>query len=403
MQSWSARLITVTKTDSADPVAPDTAITYTLAWTVTGNTSVTNLMLTDTLPSTVTYVSASDGGTHNGVNPGGIVTWNLGNHLPGDTGSMTVVVRMGADLSNGTIVTNTATLDATETDPVTTTQPTTIIASPTLGISKSVNLPFANPGDQPTYSVTVTNTGNDTAINVMLTDTLPTGFTFVDGGTATKTFALGNMEKGKSVTATYKVAIDFSVLAGSYDNLATAKADNHGSVTAKAPLEVRIPVVLAAELTPILSLEKRVNEKTVNPGDDVTYVVTIGNSGNAAAEDVRLTDTLPSDFRYTDTGSKKRVWMIGTLLAGETRTITYQATVQDDVKSRKHENTVVATSANHDPVTATASVDVKVPKVLGALTTTGAAMNDYLLFFAGLTTAILSGIGLVRLRRLPQV
>lgn len=393
--------ITVTKTDSVDPVAPGAPFTYTLTWTVTGNSPVTNLVLTDTLPATVSFVSASNGGTASGTNPV-MVTWNLGNHVPGDTGSVTVSVTAGPDLANATVINNNATLTANEAGPVSAGATTTVTAGPTLGISKSVNLPFANPGDQPTYSVTITNTGNDNAVNVTLTDVLPAGFTFIDGGAATKAFALGNLEKGKSVTTTYKVGIDFVVAAGTYDNLATAKADNHGSITAKAPLEVRIPVVLAAELTPILSLEKRVNEKTANPGDDVTYVVTIANSGNAAAEDVRLTDTLPSDFRYTDTGSKKRVWMVGTLLAGEVRTITYQATVGDGVKKGKHENTVVATSANHDPVTATASIDVRVPTVLGALTTTGASLNDYLLFLAGLTMVLLSSIGLVRLRKLPQ-
>jgi uncharacterized repeat protein (TIGR01451 family) len=262
-----------------------------------------------------------------------------------------------------------------------------------------VNLPFANPGDQPTYTVTVTNTGNDKAINTVLTDVLPAGFTFVDGGTATKTFSLGTIAKGQSVTTSYNVGIDFSVTAGTYDNLATAKADNHGAVTAKAPLEVRIPVVLATTQVPVIALEKRADEKTANPGDERTYVITISNTGNATANDVRITDTLPKDFVFTDTKSAKRTWMIGSLLAGEVRTITYTVTVEDDVKAGKHENTAVATAEGLDPVTAKASVDVRIPKVLGALVETGASPRDYALFLFGLVMACIAVFGLVRLRR----
>ncbi|MFH1170933.1 MAG: hypothetical protein V1778_00105 [bacterium] len=398
----SAATLTLTKTDSVDPVAPGAFVTYTLAWKAAGNSPITNLVLTDTLPTTLLFVSASGNGAHTGANPGGVVTWNLGNHVPGDSGTVTVTVTTGADLGSGTVVVNLASIVALETAPVTTSQLTTITAAPILGISKTVNLPFANPGDQPTYSVTVTNTGNDKAVNVVLTDQLPAGFTFVDGGGTTKTFPLGDLDKGKSTTITYQVAIAFTIAAGTFDNVATAKADATNPVTARAPLEVRIPIVAAGVAAPTLALSKTAKPTTANPGETITYVIKISNSGNASANDVRLTDTLPANFTYKDTGSAKRVFMIGAILAGETRTITYQVVIDQSVKAGKHTNTVIATAQDLDPITAKATVDVRVPKVLGALTTTGASANDFLLFFAGLAMVLLTSIGLVKLRMRPR-
>ncbi len=394
----SASTLSIVKTDSADPVKPGDPLTYTLAWTVAGNSPVTNLVITDTLPTQLTFVSASNSGTYDAATR--LLSWSLGNHVPGDTGSVTVNVTVSSDLSNGAVITNTATVDADETTPASDTETTTITAAPILSITKSVNLAFANPGDTATYTVTVKNTGNDAAINATLTDTLPAGFTFVDGGLATKTFALGTIAKGASVTVTYNVKIDAAKTAGTYENLATAKADNHGSVTAKAPLEVRVPVVVSEVANPALTLQKSVSEKLANPGTTIAYVVTIGNGGNAIAKNVRIEDTLPPGFVFADTKSASRNWAIGDLLAGEIRTLTYDVIIGDSVKAGVYKNLVVALADGLDPLSATAPVEVRVPKVLGALVNTGASTREILVFSLGMLYLVFGTLGLRKARKL---
>lgn len=64
--------VQIQKTDSPDPVYPGQTLTYTI--TVRNNTPdvvANGIVVTDTLDPNVTFVSASDGGTHNG----GLVTW----------------------------------------------------------------------------------------------------------------------------------------------------------------------------------------------------------------------------------------------------------------------------------------------------------------------------------------
>jgi uncharacterized repeat protein (TIGR01451 family) len=56
--------LSVTKTDLPDPVTAGTSLTYTVTVTNNGsfgNTDATGITLTDTLPSGVTFVSASAG------------------------------------------------------------------------------------------------------------------------------------------------------------------------------------------------------------------------------------------------------------------------------------------------------------------------------------------------------
>lgn len=95
-------------------------------------------------------------------------------------------------------------------------------------------------GDLLTYTVKATNQGPDAATNVVMTDTLPLGATFVSAtpsqgtctGTSTVTCKLATINKGANATVTIKVQITKVI------NKATVKADqadpNKGNNSASA-------------------------------------------------------------------------------------------------------------------------------------------------------------------------
>jgi uncharacterized repeat protein (TIGR01451 family) len=101
----------ISKADSPDPVTVGDNLTYTITVTNLGPDAATNVVVTDTLPSGVTFVSASPGCVHSA----GVVTCNLGNIPAGGFVTITIVVTVTAP---GTI-SNTATVTSDTLDPKT--------------------------------------------------------------------------------------------------------------------------------------------------------------------------------------------------------------------------------------------------------------------------------------------
>src|SRR5437867_4151325 len=111
----SAPVLTVSATDAPDPVAAGGTITYTLAYSNTGNSGATGVVLSDTVPVNTTFVSATGGGSLSA----GTVTWSIGALAAGGSGSVTLTVRVNSPLANGTVITDgTYSIDSTETAPV---------------------------------------------------------------------------------------------------------------------------------------------------------------------------------------------------------------------------------------------------------------------------------------------
>lgn len=379
-------------------------LTYTMAWEIGGTSPVTSTLLTDSLPSNTVFVSAANGGTYDATTK--MVTWNLGAHVPGDKGSVTLLVSAVNPLANGTIITNIGQICAAAAAIVgqhceKSTVVTTTSSAPTLIITKTNDIAgFTNPGKQAMYTVTVSNasTATDTAHNVILNDVLPAGFTYVIGGGSTKAFNLGDIAPGKSVVTTYVANIASAQAAGSYTNTATAKGDNTSSVTATSAVAIKLPVVLGVTVTPAMTITKTVDVNLSNPGKTVNYTVTVANSGDADLTNVVVKDTLPSGFVFVDGGKATKTWTIGTLLAHHQRVINYPVKIAETVKAGNYENKAVATSDQLDPKTAKVKVQVKVPQVLG-LATTGVSTRDYIVFAIGLSLIMVGGMWINRLRR----
>ena len=387
-------IIALTKVATPNPVTAGQNISYTMSWTVTGNAAATNVTLTDPLPANTTFVSAADGGTYNATT--NTVSWNLGTQTPSAFGQVHMVVKVNAPLANGTIITNTATLDSAETDPVTASAPVTVGSGPILSITKTSNVTtFTNPGLFVAYTITVTNaaTATDTAKNIVLKDTLPAGFTFEDSSTS-KTFTAFDLKPGETKTFTVNALVGL-VTPGSYTNTATAKGDNTAEVKATADVQIRVPSVLGVTAEAQLTLTKEVNTKLTNAGKTIRYAVTVENIGNATAVNVTITDKLPAGFTYVDGGKTTKTFTIGNLPAGQKRSINYEVLVGANVKPGDFNNTAQAQADNVSAVLADATVSVGQPEVLAA---TGTSPLDYAIAAMGFILAAV-GIGLFVTRR----
>ncbi|TAL07200.1 MAG: tandem-95 repeat protein, partial [Verrucomicrobia bacterium] len=216
---FATGLITVTVTPVADvgvsksspsPVTAGANFNYTITLTNLGPSASGSLSVTDNLPASVTFVSASDGGFFTGSQ----VIWTNLPALPANTGTnLTLTVTAPA---NGTGLTNTASVGGPVSDPNptnNTTPPnlTTVVSSADLSISKVASTNAPQPGANFNYTLTVTNAGPSTASSVTVTDALPANLTFVSasaGGVfsgGNVTWSLGSLAANASTNLTLTV------------------------------------------------------------------------------------------------------------------------------------------------------------------------------------------------------
>lgn len=163
-------------------------------------------------------------------------------------------------------------------------------------------------GETLTYSFTLTNNGNSTALNVTLIDTIPNGTTFINNSLTVNGVpqiganpnppgaVLGNISTGGSFTVTFKVLVNtlpspnpVPNKAGvfyQFTNLTTIPTYDESNTVNTL---VRIPLI------PNLSgTVKLVNKTYADCGDTIKYTIVIPNTGNTTAQNVILNDTVPS-------------------------------------------------------------------------------------------------------------
>lgn len=164
----------------------------------------------------------------------------------------------------------------------------------------------------------VSNRGSGVARNVTVTDPLPDGWATADGRSQL-TFQAGDLAAGQS----REFAVDVrSSNTGQFTNQASAQ--EAGGLTADASSTTRV-------VKPMLALTKK--------GPDVRYIgrpakfeLTVTNDGDAPARDAVLVDTVPTGARFDQAsdsgqfGGNKVTWPLGTIAAGDSRTVTVTIT-----------------------------------------------------------------------------
>jgi len=94
-------------------VAPGDTVTYTLEYENTGSDTASNVAITDLLPDRTSFVSASDSGVFD--DKAGTITWNIGSVPALASGSVSLVVALQSDVTNGAVIANTAGIESAET------------------------------------------------------------------------------------------------------------------------------------------------------------------------------------------------------------------------------------------------------------------------------------------------
>ncbi len=165
---------------------PGDDVQYSINVTNSGNRSASLVVVQDTLPAGLTFVSLGPGGSF----AGGVVSFTVNNLAAGGSRSFTFRARIDTPLDNGTVISNTASIDSAETQPYATPPAEIVVtSSPQLAVTKVDEHPSlpATPGSSVTYRILIRNDGDMVAHDVVVADTLDPALTAVAAPTGNVT------------------------------------------------------------------------------------------------------------------------------------------------------------------------------------------------------------------------
>jgi len=168
----------------------------------------------------------------------------------------------------------------------------------------------------------ISNTGNGTAKEVTIVETLQEGLQTEDGKRQLS-FDVGTLDPGQSR--------EFAT------NLKATKADTYTTkavATSSVGLEVESPGATTAVRQPVLAISKRGPERQYI-GRPVTYEITVANTGDGIARNTTVEDTIPpgvASITASDDGEvsgSKVTWQLDAIAPNHYKKVSIVYTVQD--------------------------------------------------------------------------
>ena len=311
----------LTKTGTPDPAIGGGPVTYTLTTRNTGPNDGGAMVITDNLPPSVSFVSAGGSGWLCG-HAGGVVTCNRSGVLAVGASAPPVTVVGTVNAAGGT-VTNSATVAPAAggvADPDnsnnTATVNTAVVPGADVRIAQKTvtSAQPATAGQNVTFQIQPRNGGPASAVNAVLSDVLPAGWTFVSA--SGPNWACGNA--GQTVTCSRA-----SLPPGATDNISVVASAPGNSVVAPAGTSYTNTATVASDtpdpnatnnsgaatvlVRPDGADLRLAKVKTPNPvalGANMVSLITLSNGGpRAATGPLRVVEALTGELFVSASGT----------------------------------------------------------------------------------------------------
>nr|WP_299382800.1 gliding motility-associated C-terminal domain-containing protein [Allomuricauda sp.] len=345
----------ISAASSATPNVGDTVV-FELTVTNAGPDAATNVSVEDVVPSGLTIGTINNGG----VNTSGTISWTIANLGVGST-TLSYETTVNAPLGLVGEYTNISEITASDQyDPDSTPDNddgdqseddedlyTVVPQSIDLEIELLASNPTPDVGDVVAFSINISNFGADAATNVSLENLVPPGYATITGISNGGTFSFItdiiswtglNVPVGlNSLVLTFNATVQNPTgAAGEFTHIAevtfadqydTDSTPNNDDGDQSEDDETSVTV---APQQADLSLTKIVvgNDLSPSVGEEISFEITISNSGPDDATNVVVQDVLPSGFNYVlysaTTGTyddATGLWQVGTVANGSNETL----------------------------------------------------------------------------------
>jgi uncharacterized repeat protein (TIGR01451 family) len=378
--------LSITNTNTPNPVIAGNNITYTVVVTNNGAAAASTVAFSEAIPANTTFVSATPspatGWSCSVVS--GTLTCSNATLASGASATFTVVVTVASGTASGTVITDTANVSSTTTDPnpnnnsATATDVVATAGQADLSVTSTETPNPVTDGNNITYTQAVTNNGPAASGTATFTDTIPTGTSFVSftvptgwncgtlptvgstGGTITCTIA------SVAVNTTFNFPLVVKASLGDTPGTAITNTANINIPCSSASdpncanNSAATTVYVASPTQADLAITKTANPDPVDQGTNLEYTLQVTNNGPAAAQGVTVSDPLPSQVTYssasttqgtcTYTSSTTTVsCTLGTVSVGGLVVITINVAANTFSSSTLATNTATVSATTGDP------------------------------------------------------
>ncbi|WP_420603083.1 gliding motility-associated C-terminal domain-containing protein [Flagellimonas sp.] len=324
-------------------------VIFNISITNNGPSDVTGVEVQDLLPTGYTYISNNRTAGVYDPNTG---IWELNGVIPnGTTETMNIIATVNplGDYFNVTEVFSSNNLDPNSTpnnnnifENDQDSAGTTPIPAADLDLDKTVDNASPDVGSNVTFTVTVTNDGPSDATSVVVSDALPSGYTYVSddsGGTyssASGLWNVGTITGGNSANLNIVAQVNAS---GNYNNNAEVIAslqldpDSTPGNNVLSEDDQDEQSITPRTVTDI-SISKTVDNLSPLVGEQIVFTITVNNAGPNDASGLVIEDVLATGYGFvsaiTSAGVYDEIsgaWALPNITNGASETLQITATV----------------------------------------------------------------------------
>ncbi len=314
-------------------------LTYTISVSSTYDREIQRVIV-DEIPDHTTLVdgSISNGGNYDAAT--NTITWN---HVvvPAESSvNVTFQVKVDDDLTGVESIRNVAAV--TGDDPEEPEEPEVEIPTDpvkSFRSEKTADKQSVKAGEELTYTITVTNTGDVDYDGITVEDNIPANTSYKAGSAND-----GGSLSGTTLTWTVDVpfggsrAVSFTVVVG--DDLTDVETIRNAAVVTGDDPDTPDEPEVETPTDPVKSFrgEKTADKQSVKAGEELTYTITVTNTGDVDYDGITISDAIPANTTYKEGSANPAATLTNNVLTwtvdvpfGGSRAVSFTVVVDDDL------------------------------------------------------------------------
>ncbi|MGJ8661533.1 MAG: Ig-like domain-containing protein, partial [Bacteroidota bacterium] len=322
--------------------------------------------MTDVIPTGYTFVGTLPAGVGSFNSTNNTYTWPIGNFNSG-TSNQSVQVIVSVNPTGN--YQNCASISGNQVDPNSSNNSSCITPIPNpisnLAIVKTVSPNNASVGDVVTFSLTVTNNGPSGANNVVVFDTLPSGFNYTSSLPAgwfnnnTHQWNIGSLANGATTSLSITATVLPNGTVNNYTNFSTVNSTVSDPNTSNNVDTARVNVTQFSNL----AISKSYSPAYPSVGSQIVFTITATNLGLSNATGVIVNDPLPSGYTLDSivlsSGSYTSPnWNIGNLSASTGLNTASMLVYAQVLPAGNYTNTAIISGNEPDPNSSNNTVSI---------------------------------------------